>query len=503
MRALLDTNIIIHRETSRILNENIGTLFQWLDKMQYIKNVHPITVEELKRHNDNEVVRTIGIKLDSYQVLKTVAPLHENVEKTSDEIDTTGNDKNDTLLLNEVYCSRVDLLITEDKKIHQKAKILSIGDKVFRIDSFIEKAISENPTLVDYKTLSVKKEYFGNIEIKDSFFDSFREDYEGFDNWFNKKAENTSYICSYEGAINAFLFIKKEEETENYSDITPTLPPKNRLKIGTFKVTANGFKLGERFLKIIFDNAFKQKVEEIYVTIFDKREEQERLISLLEIWGFNYHGIKSTKNGDEKVYVKSFKRGEEINIESPKLTYPFISKESDVFIVPIYQPYHTELFPDSILRTESPLNFIENEPHRNALSKVYISRSYERNLKSGDRIIFYRTGDKGNAIHTGVATTVGIVESVITDIKDEATFLSLCRKRSVFDDNELKKHWNYSKGNRPFIVNFLYAFSYPKRANLKWLNENGVIPDIMDMPRGFRKISQQDFINIANYSFNI
>jgi len=32
----------------------------------------------------------------------------------------------------------------------------------------------------------------------------------------------------------------------------------------------NGFRLGERFLKIIFDNALKQKVEEIYVTIFEK-----------------------------------------------------------------------------------------------------------------------------------------------------------------------------------------------------------------------------------------
>ena len=93
------------------------------------------------------------------------------------------------------------------------------------------------------------------------------------------------------------------------------------------------------------------------------------------------------------------------------------------------------------------------------------------------------------------------MESVITDIKDEATFLALCRKRSVFSDEELKKHWNYNKYSRPFIVNFLYAFSYPKRPNLKWLNVNGVIPDILDMPRGFRKISQQDFINIANYSF--
>ena len=503
MKALLDTNIVIHRETSKIVNENIGTLFHWLDRLQYAKNVHPITVEELKRHSNKEIVRTIGIKLESYQVLRTVAPLDSEVKRISDNVDADENDRNDTLLLNEVYCSRVDLLITEDKKIHQKALSLGIDDKVFRIDSFIEKAIAENPSLVDYKTLSVKKEYFGNINLSAPFFDSFREDYLEFDKWFNKKSEEASYICSYEGAINAFLFIKLEDEAENYSDITPILPPKKRLKIGTFKVTANGFKLGERFLKIIFDNAFKQKADEIYVTTFDKREEQERLISLLEDWGFNYHGTKSTKNGEEKVYVKPFKRGEDINIVLPKLTYPFISKESDVFIVPIYQAYHTELFPDSYLRTESPLDFVENKPHRNALSKVYISRSYERNLKSGDRIVFYRTGNPGNAIYTGVATTVGIVESVIIDIKDEATFLALCRKRSVFSDEELKKHWNYNLRNRPFIVNFLYAFSYPKRANLKWLNENGVIPNILDMPRGFRKITQNDFINIANYSFNI
>ncbi len=501
MRALLDTNIIIHREKSKIVNENIGTLFQWLDKLQYKKIVHPITLDELNRHSDREVVRTIGIKLESYQMLQTVAPLHSDVERVSNSIDTNDNDKNDTLLLNELFCSRVDLLITEDKKIHQKAVKLGINNKVFRIDSFIEKAISENPSLVDYKTLSVKKEYFGNINIQDPFFDSFRDDYEGFNSWFNRKSEELSYICSYEKKINAFLFIKSEDETENYSDITPVLPPKKRLKIGTFKVTANGFKLGERFLKIIFDNAFKQKSEEIYVTIFDKREEQERLISLLEDWGFYFHGVKSTRNGEEKVYVKLFKRGEEINVAFPKLTYPFISSDSDVFIVPIYQSYHTELFPDSILRTESPLDFIENEPHRNALSKVYISRSFERNLRSGDRIVFYRTGDKGNAFHTGVVTTVGIVESVITDIKDETTFLTLCRKRSVFSDEELKKHWNYNQNSRPFIVNFLYVFSYPKRANLKWLNENGIIPDIRDMPRGFRKITQKDFINIATYSF--
>lgn len=510
MRILLDTNIIIHREASKVKNPDIGYLFHWLDKLKLTKCIHPLTVDELNRHSDPETVKSMSIKIGNYNLLKTQAPFEGEIAKVSAQVDQNENDISDSKILNEVYSGRVDLLISEDKKIHTKAGLLNIAEKVFKIDAFLEKVTAENPDLVDYKVLAVKKLYFGEIKLSDSFFDSFREDYQHppFDDWFKKKSDEISYLCFQNDILSAFLFIKVEDETENYSDITPAFPKKRRLKIGTFKVTANGYKIGERFLKIVFDNAFKQNVSEIYVTIFDKRPEQERLIALLEEWGFKFHGTKSTKNGDEKVYVKEFSRDAQVSLESPKLTYPFISKESNVFIVPIYPEYHTELFPDSILKTESPKDFVENEPHRNALSKVYISRSFERDLKSGDRIVFYRTGDPGNAIHTGVATTVGIVESVITNIPDEATFLALCRKRSVFSDEELKKHWNYNPYNkpahlinRPFIVNFLYAFSYPKRPNLKWLNENGVIPDIKDMPRGFRKISQDNFIKIANYSF--
>lgn len=493
MKALLDTNIVIHRETSKIVNENIGTLFQWLDKLLYKKIVHPITLDELKRHSDKEVVRTIGIKLESYQILKTVAPLNADVENISKIIDATDNDKNDTLLLNELYCERVDLLITEDKKIHQKALALGISDKVFRINSFIEKAILENPSLIDYKTLSVKKEYFGNIQIQDPFFDSFREDYEGFNNWFNRKSEELSYICSYEDKINAFLFIKSEDETENYSDIIPILPPKKRLKIGTFKVTANGFKLGERFLKIIFDNALLFKAQEIYVTIFNKREEQKRLIELLEYWGFIFWGTKKSSTGKENVYIRHFEKP--ADRQNPTLTFPFLSNKGKVFIVPIYPEYHTELFPDSILRTESPLNYIENEPHRNAIKKAYISHSHERNLNTGDLIIFYRTG----GIHKSVVTTIGIVENVNNPTSFEELKM-ICRKRTALTEVELSEYWNrYNK--KPFVVNFLYAYSFPNRPNMRRLIELEVLKDKDDAPRGFREIGWKSFIKIYKEAY--
>jgi len=493
MKALLDTNIIIHRETTKIVNDNIGKLFYWLDKLKYSKHIHPVTLDELKRHSDDEVVRTMGIKAASYQTLNTIAPLHSDVVNASKTIDSTKNDMNDTLLLNEVYCSRVDLLITEDKKIHQKAALLGVDDKIFRIDNFIEKAVAENPGLVDYKTLSVKKSFFGNIDVSDPFFDSFREDYNGFNRWFNRKADEIAYICSYQGEINAFLYIKKESETENYSDLNPILPPKDRLKIGTFKVTVNGFKLGERFLKIIFDNALEQKVKEIYVTIFDRTPDQKRLIELLEHWGFTYWGMKKSSTGDESVFVRRFEKP--ADKDNPRLTFPFLSKAASVFFVPIYPDYHTELFPDSILRNESPLEYIENQPHRNAIQKVYISHSYESGLKSGDLIVFYRTG----GYYNGVVTTIGIVENVIYPSTIEELKI-LCRKRTALTDKELKAYWNRYK-RAPFVVNFLYAYSFPKRPNLKRLIELDIIKSSSEVPRGFRKISWDSFMKIYKEAY--
>lgn len=301
MKVLLETNIIIHREANKIYNLDIGQLFNWLDKLKYAKYIHPLTVEELNRYKDPITLKTMNIKIESYNILKHPAPLGEKILQVSRSIDTLANDFNDTQILNEVFEDRVDFLISEDKKIHIKANLLGINDRVFKIQNFLEKVTAENPELVNYKVLAVKKVDFAEVDIKDSFFDSFREDYAEFNTWFNKKSEEPCYVCYSEGNLTAFLFVKIEGKEEPYSNIQPVFEKKKRLKIGTLKVTSNGYKIGERFLKTIFDNANQYDVEEIYVTVFNKRPEQEQLIEMLEEWGFKYHGIKTTKNGDELV----------------------------------------------------------------------------------------------------------------------------------------------------------------------------------------------------------
>ena len=409
-------------------------------------------------------------------------------------LDITPNDHVDTSLLAELAADRVDYLITEDRSIHRKARRIGVDTHVFTIEGFLEKVTAENPDFTDYPIPSVRKRLFGNIDVRDSFFDSFRLDYPGFDHWFNRKAEETAYVCeSDDGRILAFLYVKREGTAENYSDISPPFQSDDRLKIGTLKVVLNGYRLGERFLKIAFDNALQYRVSEIYVTAFERTPEQTKLIRLLRDWGFRSYGTKGERG--ERVFVRDFRPS--VHPSDPRMTYPYVGLSARKFIVPIYPRYHTELLPDSILKTESPADFIEHRPNRNCVSKVYVSRSIERRLVPGDVIVFYRTAHRGPAYYTSVATTVGVVQGVFDDIPDLSTFLAVCRKRSVFSDGDLESHWNYNRHNRPFVVNFLHVQSFPKRINLKRMRELDIISEA---PRGFERISDGAFVKLMEAS---
>ena len=484
MKALLDTNIIIHREANKIISQDIGILYRWLDRGLYTKCIHSATIEEVKKNPCKETVDLFLVKLESYEIIDIPSPLQDEVKTVSRHFDTTENDKVDTILLNEIFVERVDILITEDKKIHRKAKELGIKDKVFTIDSFLEKTFAEHPELINYKVLNVQKLKFGKIDLNDTFFDTLKEDYLGFDKWFIRKYDEEAYITinSNNGMLLSFLYLKVEDENENYSNINPQFSAKRRLKVGTFKVISNGFRLGERFVKIIFDNALKNQVQEIYVTIYNKRPEQRKLIELLEQWGFVLWG----KKGEELVYVRDF--SPKFDINNLKCCFPYISKEKNVYIVPIYPEYHTELLPDSILNTESPEEFIEDFPHRNCINKVYVSRAMEPYPSIGDILVFYRTG----GYYKSVITTIGEVVEVKVDFQDENDFILYCRKKSVYPELALREMWRYST-RKPFVVNFLYTYSFPHRINMKELIDLKVLQGVNDAPRGFKLITKEQF----------
>ena len=147
------------------------------------------------------------------------------------------------------------------------------------------------------------------------------------------------------------------------------------------------------------------------------------------------------------------------NVENPRLSFPFYNRKSDAYFCPIRPEYHTSLLPDSILNNESPEDFKEHEPFRNAISKVYVSRSFYRNLHCGDNIIFYRTG----GLYEGVITTIGIIHKIYFP-KTVNEFKDICRRKSIFSEAELEKNGiegqKMENGINPLSLNFCIHILY-------------------------------------------
>ena len=491
MRVLLDTNVVIHRENKRVSNYSIGHLFRWIDRLKYDKVIHPYTISEIQKYRDPETQESLSVKLESYEVLRTTHQPDVTFLTQIGQPEKNENEHIDNCLLYELYLGHVDFFITEDRRLRNKASCLGLADRVFSINSFISKASVENPKLIEYKALSVEKVYFGNVDVNDSFFDSFRSTYAGFNQWFARKCDEEAYICrSDDGKILGFLYLKTEGISENYSDIEPMFPPKCRLKVGTFKVESTGFRLGERFIKIIFDNALQRKVDEIYVTLFTDRGELVALEELLYRWGFIFFGIKHNGNREEKVLVKRLHIL--LNDATPKLNYPNFSHSCNKFILPIMPQYHTALLPDSQLNSENRIDFLGREPHRYALQKVYISWASTNGAKPGDLILFYRMGEHGeNKKYKSVVSTVAIIDEIIENISSEDELLSLCQNRSVFTADELKDFWYKYRYNLK-ILKFIFVKSLTKRLTLGYLWEHNIIA-APGGPRPFTAITDAQF----------
>ncbi len=487
--VLLDTNIIIKRESSNNVSVEVANLFHWFDKENIKKYIHALTKDELSGHADMRVRQAMLAKTNAYLELPAISL--ETDEYFETILSKYPQDKNgiiDNALLKEVYNDNVDILVTDDNLILLKAEELYIRDKVLTSAEFLRIFENNYPQQIEYKMLKVKLKEFGEIDLNSSFFDTLREDYDGvkFDQWFKKKAQNNekAYVYESDKGLQGFLYLKVEEATEkDYSTVTPRLSPIRRLKVGTFKILSSGFRLGERFLKIIFDNARKYNVEEIYVTLFeDKRDEVKRLKSLMEKWGFIKWGYKP--NG-EAVLVKSLK---DYRLDKDiKFNYPLTPDKRKYFFLPIYPQYHTDLFPDMFVQNEDIHLYDENKAHRYAIEKIYITGAFNIKAKPGDYILIYRTGNRLPKKYTSVVTGIAIMEQSI-ETKSIKECIEICKDRSIFSEIEIQNIYK----KYPTVVKLLDYIPFKNKIRLDTLYENGIIAQDSG-PRPFEQLSEEHF----------
>ncbi|WFB49877.1 N-acetyltransferase [Vibrio coralliilyticus] len=305
---------------------------------------------------------------------------------------------------------------------------------------------------------------FSEINLDDQFFDSLKAGYGEFSEWFARKADESALVLYNEqGYIEGFLYCKFENGPGD--DTEPLLPNTSHLKVGTFKFNPQGTRRGDRYLKKIFDYAFKSNVDDIYVTVFG--EQHRYLVELFSKYGFFHYANKTTANGVEQVLLRNL-QGIQGDVDKD---YPLVNTAGNRKYLLAIQPfYHTKLFPDSRLVTESP-NIVRDISHSNSIHKIYIcSIRQVMEMRRGDVIVMYRMKDpSGPAEFTAVATSLCIVEGVhtIDQYRSEDEFVAECVKFSVFDEEELRKI--YRERKYTYIVNFTYNVALPKRPNRRKL----------------------------------
>ena len=341
------------------------------------------------------------------------------------------------------------------------------------------------------RPMDLQVQRFSDIDLNDSFFDSLRASYPEFNEWYNKKAAAgaTAYCYYVDNELKDFLYLKIEEE--ELSDLTPVLPAKKRLKVGTFKVDNEDRHTtrGERFMKKIMDMAIAEDVDEIYVTMFPT-EELQGLIRMFEKFGFSHIADKPHEGGNaEYVLIKDMTT----HVDDFKLDYPFVKKaSSNKYVLSIVPEFHTHLFPDSILKNEKKYDLIQDVSETNSIYKIYLCwMQGTRNLKAGDKLIIYRTSDEeGKAYYRSVCTSVCTVCEVKTyrDFENEEEFIKYTNRYSVFKEHELRRWYKYK--NNFIVIKMVYNIAFTKKViNMVMKEQVGLNPKYW----GFFKLTDAQF----------
>ncbi|TVM17414.1 N-acetyltransferase [Oceanidesulfovibrio indonesiensis] len=343
----------------------------------------------------------------------------------------------------------------------------------------------------------IRKTQFRDIDLDDPFFDSLKEAYAAeFASWFAKKATQgeEAYVgYSEDNRVHAFLYVKEEQGTVN--DITPHLNTTRCLKIGTFKIDAHGTKLGERFIKKIFDETLERGLRHAYVTIFPKHEP---LIKLLKRYGFDKYGIKETINGIEHVYLKDLSKIRNDLL----LDYPVINAQNNKkWLLGIWPQFHTRLFPDSILKTENS-NIIDDLSYTNSIHKVYIAFMVGLDqINTRDCLVIYRTADQGmRPWFKSVATALCVVQETRSknSFLTEKEFIEYSSRHSIFTRRELSELFHRKTKHPMYAIQMTYNIALPKRPNMKQLVEDVGLE--RNQYWGFSEIPHDNFTQLLQVS---
>lgn len=343
---------------------------------------------------------------------------------------------------------------------------------------------------------------FSDVDLNDKFFDSLKNDYEEFPNWFAKKcvAGESALVFYDEQGIGSFVYLKEEDEPIELT--TGVLPAVPRLKIGTLRLAERfrGQRLGEGALGVSLWRWQEKQLKEIYVTVFEKHT---ILISLFEHFGFRRVGMNPR---GECVYLKS---RDSIDYSDAYKAFPFIRPNFDkAGVIPIFEEFHDRLFPYSEIKGNNIE--MEEETAGNGITKVYIGSPYTPVHYAVDEpVAIYRIFQGvGQKTYKSVITSYCTITK-LKIIKGKGIsrfslhdFIEKAGNKTIFTPYELKKI--YKESANIVMLEMVYNGYFGKGHNVthKELNDNGLFnthPYNIDYSKDeFIKILEMGDLNVQN-----
>lgn len=389
---LVDTNIFLTLEPFAQVGatepfEEAAAFRRRVDEHGHLIALHSGTTLDIERDTDGARRGQRLQALTKYLVL-------DNVPASKALLDAFGasaNDQVDALIASALEANAAHYLVTEDRGLRQRlvnvapalgARALSLAEAIELLDQLHPPA-PEPPPLVELRPCY-------SIDLADPIFGSIREDYEGFDAWFQKncQAGQREALIIDGGDTLAGLCILKDEDDEEYG------LPSRRLKLCTVKVAEphRRQRYGALLLKAALDNAIRRGRTGLYVTVFDRHPE---LIRLLEDLGFEITP-QVTELGELVMWRPLIPPPEALHeldgFEFNRRYGPHnLRLDVAMHIIPIQPQWEERLFPEGRLQLEL---VGENAACGNDLRKAYLSRAGTLRLGRGDLVLFYRSQDE-------------------------------------------------------------------------------------------------------------
>jgi len=472
-------NVIIGLEDWKEVSPEFAALTQIAARHGVGVFVHAVSRDDLARDSDVSRRNVSLSKIAKYPVIAKVRNLSRSDLEAKFGSLPRPNDVVDATLLHALKIGVCDFLVTQDRGLHERAKRHSsdLGGRVLYVANALELLRSTyEPSQITLPFVEEAEAH--TIPLGDPIFESLREGYPGFDQWWAEKcvkAMRKCWVVTDSGDL-AGIVVRKDEKP---SDTDAKLPGDKILKICTLKVRpeSRGIKLGELLLKNVLWFAQKNRYDVVYLTTF---AEQVTLIDLLEYYGFVYTYTNLT---GELVYEKSLSR-ERLFIQNgqsffdaARLSYPRFCAGSEVPVygIPIREAYHEILFPELVNRQQIDLfqlGSLGSGPRTpgNTIRKVYLCRAQASIHEPGAILLFY----KGKSIYnpSQAMTTLGVFEDM-----RYATSLEELRQmaggRSVYSERQLVE-WCATDARPVKLINFLLVGHIEPPIGFRQLKADGV-----------------------------